>query len=102
MSPENKIPRSHGRRKWDAVKSVLAWSGVISLVVSAVVGFVAISTARTAISNTERLDRSICAEIHYLEAVAGNPQTPMRSALALQDLIAELRQESTTCPPEPE
>lgn len=46
MSPENpKRPRAAGRRKWDAVKTILAWSSPLSLLVSAIIGYVAITTA---------------------------------------------------------
>lgn len=45
MTPrKKKVPREHGRRKSDAIKTTLAWSGVVAVLISAVVGYVAIST----------------------------------------------------------
>lgn len=40
--------RKTGRRRWDAVKTAVAWSSPATLIVSAVIGYVAISTASDA------------------------------------------------------
>lgn len=98
MSPKAKVERDGGRRKWDGIKTVLAWSGVLALVTSGVVGYVAITTAKHAFINTERLDRSICAQVLYLEGIATNPKTDPRNARAIKNLIRELRKDSSSCP----
>lgn len=43
--------RDVGRRRWDAVKTVLAWTAPVLLLVSGVIGYVALDTAQRAQSD---------------------------------------------------
>ena len=78
--------------------TIWQWAVLAVLLVAIGLNIRSCSIADQAHKNTERIDKSICAEIHYLERIATASENP-QAADELNRLTRELRETTPSCPP---
>lgn len=95
MTPDRATGQKHGpftTWQWSVLGAYL-----VAILLSVVVGRI----ATQAVNNTERIDKSICSEIHYLEGVIRVSENPA-AAKQLGGLVKDLRELTPGCPPNDE
>jgi hypothetical protein len=92
-------PRNRGRRRIDSALPAIVVAMSALALVAIVLAIISQSTASGVESNTTKLEKSLCAEIHYLENVASNPGTNAVNRRNLRRLVHSLRRLQPECPP---